>query len=129
VSLLSRYRNRIEIIADILNIVGDGARKTQIMYKGTLSYKLLTRYMGEVIGAGLVCVGEKTSIYRLTKNGEDFLRYFESYLASRSAVDEHLNNIKNTRAMLEDMCLFRRPVGDEGSGSEVQKKPGKDGLK
>jgi N-glycosylase/DNA lyase len=85
--------------------------------------------MGEVIGAGLVCVGEKTSIYQLTRKGEDFLRYFESYLASRTAVDQHLNNIKNTKAMLEDMCLFRRPVGDEGFGSEVRKKPGKDSLK
>ncbi|MEM2102121.1 MAG: winged helix-turn-helix domain-containing protein [Candidatus Bathyarchaeia archaeon] len=126
---MSRYRNRIEIIADILNIVRDGARKTQIMYKGNLSYKLLTRYMGEVIGAGLVCVGEKTSIYRLTEKGENFLRYFESYLASRTAVDQHLNNIKNTKAMLEDMCLFRHAVGHEDSGSEVLKKSGKDNLK
>jgi predicted transcriptional regulator len=105
---LSKYRNRIEIIADILDIVKPGARKTQIMYKGNLSYKLLTRYLGEVVGAGLVCVGEKASIYRLTEKGEAFLRHFESYSRSRVEVDQHLNNIKNLRAMLEDMCMFGR---------------------
>jgi len=76
------------------------------MYKGNLSYKLLTRYMGEVIGAGLVCVGEKTNIYRLTEKGEAFLRYFEDYTRSRVEIDMHLNHMKDQRAMLEKMCKF-----------------------
>jgi predicted transcriptional regulator len=101
---LSKYRNRIEIIADICSIVRNGARKTQIMYKGNLSYKLLTRYLGEVIGAGLVCVGEKANLYRLTEKGEAFLRHFENYTQSRTEVERHLSTMKGQRAMLERMC-------------------------
>ena len=107
--MLSKYRNRVEIIADILNIVIDGARKTQIMYKGNLSYKLLTRYLGEVIGAGLVCVGEKTNLYKLTKKGEAFLNHFDNYSRSREEVSQHLHKMRNLRATLDDMCTFGRP--------------------
>lgn len=115
--MLSRYRNRIEIIGDILSIVKDGARKTQIMYKGNLSYKLLTRYLGEVIGAGLVCFGERTKVYKLTEKGEAFLQHFENYTRSRTEADLQLNNMKGQRAVLERMCRFgkidRNPVSQD----------------
>ena len=104
--MLSRYRNRIEIIGDILSIVKDGARKTQIMYKGNLSYKLLTRYLSEIIGAGLVCFAEKTQMYRLTEKGEMFLRHFEDYTRSRTEAHLQLNNMRGQRALLEKMCSF-----------------------
>ena len=111
-SLLSKYRNRIEIIADILNIVKEGARKTQIMYQGNLSYKLLTRYLGEVIGSGLVCVGKRARIYQLTRKGEAFLEHFESYSKTRAEVAEHLNSMKGQMATLEKLCKFGRVDGN-----------------
>jgi len=101
---LSKYRNRVEIIADILNIVGDGARKTQIMYKGNLSYKLLTRYLREVIGAGLVCAGETANIYQLTEKGKMFLKDFEDYSLNRDEVMEHMTAMNGLRNKLEGMC-------------------------
>ena len=51
---MSRYRDRLQIIADILVIASRRARKTQIMYQANLSYRLLCRYLGEVLEAGLV---------------------------------------------------------------------------
>jgi predicted transcriptional regulator len=101
---MSRYRNRVEIIADILKIVGGGARKTQIMYKGNLSYKLLTRYLREVIGAGLVCVGEKANIYQLTEKGKMFLEDFKDYSLSRAEVEEHTTAMNGLKTKLEGMC-------------------------
>lgn len=106
-NLLSKYRNRVEIVADILNIVENGARKTQIMYKGNLSYKLLTRYLGEVIGAGLVCAGEKTGLYQLTEKGKMFLKHFENYSKSRNAVEQNLSNMKTLKTKLENMCIAK----------------------
>lgn len=97
----------MEIIADILGIVENGARKTQIMYKGNLSYKLLTRYLGEVIGAGLVCVGERAGLYQVTTKGRMFLKHFESYSRSRNAVEQNLNNLKNMKTKLERMCAAK----------------------
>jgi predicted transcriptional regulator len=97
----------VEIIADILDIVEEGARKTQIMYKGNLSYKLLTRYLGEVIGAGLVCVGERTRLYQLTEKGRMFLKHFEGYSKSRNVVEQNLSNMKNMKTKLEHMCTAK----------------------
>ena len=101
---MSKYRNRVEIIADILNVVGDGARKTQIMYKGNLSYKLLTRYLREVIGAGLVCAGERASIYQLTEKGKMFLTDFKDYSKNRTEAEQHTTAMNGLRAKLEGMC-------------------------
>jgi len=106
VSFLSKYRNRLEIIADILNIAKDGARKTQIMYKGNLSYKLLTRYLREVVISGLVHVRENAKSYELTEKGQAFLRHFESYSKSCKEVKQHLSDMNSQRATLEEMCAF-----------------------
>jgi predicted transcriptional regulator len=109
---LSRYRNRVEIIADILNIVENGAKKTQIMYKGNLSYKLLRSYLCEVIGAGLVCVGERSNIYQLTEKGKMFLKDFADYSRSRIEVEQRVSDMKGLKSKLEGMCTFK-------SGSRV----------
>ena len=101
---MSKYRNRVEIIGDILNIVRSGARKTQIMYQGNLSYKLLRSYLREVIGAGLVCVGERSNIYQLTEKGKMFLKDFEDYSRSRNEAEQHLTNTNSLKAKLEGMC-------------------------
>ena len=50
---MSRYRDRLQIIADILVIASRRARKTQIMYQANLSYRLVCRYLGEVLDAGM----------------------------------------------------------------------------
>jgi predicted transcriptional regulator len=101
---LSKYRNRVEIIADILNVVGDGALKTQIMYKGNLSYKLLTRYLREVIGAGLVCAVERANIYQLTEKGKMFLRDFKDYSLNRAEAEQHTTAMNGLKTKLEGMC-------------------------
>ena len=97
----------MEIIADILNVVGEGALKTQIMYKGNLSYKLLTRYLREVIGAGLICAGERANIYQLTEKGRMFLKDFKDYSANRAEVVEHTMAMNGLRIKLEGMCTPR----------------------
>jgi predicted transcriptional regulator len=113
----------VEIIADILNIARDGARKTQIMYKGNLSYKLLMSYLREVIGAGLVCVGERSNIYQLTEKGRLFLRDFEDYSRSRTEVEQHLSDMNSLKTKLEGMCMLRsrrEAVDPEDGGGGVE---------
>jgi predicted transcriptional regulator len=118
---LSKYRNRVEIVADILNIVENGARKTQIMYKGNLSYKLLTRYLGEVIGAGLVCAGERTGLYQLTEKGKMFLKHFENYSKSRNEAEQNLTTMKTLKTKLENMCAIKA-ASNVRSGSEGEER-------
>jgi predicted transcriptional regulator len=64
---LGSYRGRLDIIADILHVTGGNAKKTQIMYQANLSYKLLQRYLNEVVKASLVSLESKTQNYMLTQ--------------------------------------------------------------
>ena len=71
---MGKYRDRLQIIADILSVVSDGAKKTHVMYQANLSYTLLSRYLSEVLDAGLVSFGEE-GYYRLTKSGRGWLHF------------------------------------------------------
>ena len=115
--MLSKYRNRVEIVADILNIVEKGAKKTQIMYKGNLSYSLLKSYLREVIGAGLVCIGERSNIYQLTEKGKLFLKDFADYSRDRNEAEQHLSHMNSLKTKLEGMCFHK------GSNNDMEDEP------
>jgi len=100
---MSKYRNRLEIIASILTITSKKAKKTQIMYQANLSYKLLCQYLGEVIDAGLVS-SENGLFYLLTDKGKEFLNRHGKYAHRCRSLKEHLNHISNEKAVLERMC-------------------------
>ena len=104
-----RYRNRLDIIADVLEVAKGGARKTKIMYGANLSYTLLTRYLKDVMDMGLVR-GEDGNIFKLTEKGSDFLQEFNGYCMHRGEVEEQLSDIKNMKAM-----LLNRFLNDEGA--------------
>ena len=101
---MSRYRDRLQIIASILSIAGRRAKKTQIMYQANLSYKLLCRYLGEVQDAGLVNY-ENQECYVLTTKGKKFLNRHEEYSKRCQSLEEHLNNVNGEKVALEKMCL------------------------
>jgi len=102
---LGRHRSRLKILANILSVVSDnnGAKKTQVMYKAYLSYKLLVRYLNDVMEAGLVVCGDD-NCYRLTPKGETFLATFGDYSRSREDVNEQVNHVEDQKLMLEEMC-------------------------
>lgn len=73
------YRSRIQIAADILEITKPGSRKTRIMYQGNLSFDLLQKYLGMLLGLGLIEAhdGPEKS-YVATEKGRKFLDdYYE----------------------------------------------------
>ena len=107
---MGRHRSRLKILASVLSVVSNnnGVKKTQIMYQAYLSYKLLVRYLNDVIDAGLV-VCEEDNCYRLTMKGEQFLFKFGEYSRSREDVSEQVNHVEDQRLMLEEMC----PNSDE----------------
>jgi predicted transcriptional regulator len=102
---MGKHRSRLKILASILSVVSDNncAKKTQIMYQAYLSYKLLVRYLNDVMDAGLV-ICEKDNCYRLTSKGEKFLAKFGDYSKSRKDVNKKVNHIKDQKLMLEEMC-------------------------
>jgi len=100
---VSKYRDRLQIIADILSIAGRRARKTQIMYQANLSYKLLCGYLDEVVNAGLICY-EDEDHYVLTPKGKMFLERYREYSRRLKYLNEKLSHVTSMKAGLERMC-------------------------
>ena len=99
---MPKYRSRLEIIRDILNAVGGGAKKTRIMYIANLSYKLLGKYLNKTIEAGLI--SSNNDFYEVTEKGQAFLERFDDFSSRYSRLERQLEEISFERDVLERMC-------------------------
>jgi predicted transcriptional regulator len=93
----SKRRDRLYIIAEILEIAKDGTLKTQIMYRANLSFTQLNDYLRFVLRINLldkIIVNDK-EMYKTTDKGLDFLqRYHEINELLRTDSGSYKNNIK-----------------------------------
>jgi predicted transcriptional regulator len=71
-------RNRIEIIAQILEVVNegsdDGVTKTKIMYKAFLNYAQLKEYLTILTDNGLLSYDVVTQTFKTSKKALRFLK-------------------------------------------------------
>lgn len=118
-----RYRSRLEIVADILGVAREGARKTAIMYQANLSYKLLVRYLKYVIDMGLVKI-ENGNTYELTEKGAGFLCEFKNYHERRVEVEKELGEIEEEKMMLKDKFLNTKSI-DAGLKNILSERSGR----
>jgi len=118
---MGSYRDRLQIIADILLIASRRAKKTQIMYQANLSYRLLCRYLGEVLDAGLVSF-ENGDCYVLTAKGKEFLNRHEEYSKRCKSLEEHLNHVNNEKTVLERMSFNESKVNNNLNGLDRNKR-------
>ncbi|MEM2130486.1 MAG: winged helix-turn-helix domain-containing protein [Candidatus Bathyarchaeia archaeon] len=101
---MGSYRDRLDIIADILRAVSQNAKKTQIMYQANLSYQLLQKYLSEVSEALLIefnCLGQ---CYVLTDKGKAFLESYKEYLRDYMYLEKRLNEVNDKKKVLEALC-------------------------
>jgi predicted transcriptional regulator len=103
------YRDRLDIIADILTVASQNPKKTQIMYKANLSYKVLRRYLDEVTSSSLLNFENQQQRYVLTVKGKEFLAAYAEYLRTNKNCEEHLNNVEKKRKALEELCPRAMP--------------------
>jgi predicted transcriptional regulator len=88
------------------------------MYQAYLSYKLLKRYLNDVVNAGLVICTDG-NCYSLTPKGERFLARFGEYHRSREVVEENLDQVEDQKLILEKMCpSYEAVVGISKSGKK-----------
>lgn len=66
-------RDRIEIIAEILELCSAPKTKTHVMYGTNLSWKMLQHYLAELESLGLLKLQAKTSKYVASKRGLEFV--------------------------------------------------------
>jgi len=90
-----KRRDRLYIIAEILEIAKDGTLKTQIMYKANLSFSQLNEYLNFLVNLNLLeskQINGKT-IYKTTDKG---FKYLDSY-------KEILQLLKNTKNSIKKL--------------------------
>ncbi len=81
---MGKNRDRLRIVASVLEATNLGSNKTRIMIAANLSFKLLEKYLDMTISAGLIQING--SVYLLTESGREFLRqYYEFYERSVKA--------------------------------------------
>lgn len=71
-----KYRNRPEIISNILYAANGGASKTKIMYKAFLSYAQIKEYLPMLLEKNLLEL-EGDGKYHTTERGIHFLKMNE----------------------------------------------------
>jgi len=65
-------RSRFEIIMEILKICNVGARKTEIVYRGNLNFKMLKNYLAELEKCGFIM--ERNGLFYTTDSGRLLLK-------------------------------------------------------
>ena len=73
-----KRRDRLYIIAEVLEIAKNGSLKTQIMYQANLSFAQLNDYLGFLLEVGLLKQSNENGkdVYRTTQKGVRFLRNY-----------------------------------------------------
>jgi predicted transcriptional regulator len=94
----AKRRDKLYIIAEILEIAKDGTLKTQVMYRANLSFTQLNEYLGFMLKISLlekVDINNK-DVYRATDKGVDFMqRYREiNELLKTEEETNGKNNVK-----------------------------------
>ena len=99
---MGKNRDRVSIVAAILEASGSGSTKTHIMLVSNLSFKLLKKYLAVVLNGGLVkLVGSK---YVLTDQGWAFLKRYEIFQAKYDKTEAILSQLIIERELLEKQC-------------------------
>lgn len=108
-----KYRGKIEVVADMLSVAQGRAKKTHIMYRGNLSFKVLNLYLDVLTKANLMSFDEATGCYLITEKGRLFLEVFKKYKRLVSGLERQHFSVEKERVLLEDMC-FAADLHDKG---------------
>jgi len=94
------------------------------MYQANLSYKLLCRYLGEVLDAGLVKF-ENEDCYDITPKGREFLSRHEEYFKRCKSLQDQVSEVNNEKTVLEKMCFNQGRGGNNPKSPSRSKRSGR----
>jgi predicted transcriptional regulator len=104
---LGVYREKIAIMAKILEIASGAAKKTQIMYQANLNHKVLQRYLSEMAAASLIKFDQTLECYTPTETGHEFLNIYNEYTRCSSAMRKWAGDMQQKRAELDKLSNFK----------------------
>ena len=99
---MAKYRDRLQIVADILRATGSGSKKTRIMGIANLSYSLFEDYLNKIVQVGFLRFADGS--YEVTEKGQDYLSKYNEYYSKHSRLENELRNILAEREILSRMC-------------------------
>ncbi|MGA2683277.1 MAG: winged helix-turn-helix domain-containing protein [Candidatus Bathyarchaeia archaeon] len=104
---MGKNRDRLSIVAAILETANSGATKSHIKIGANLSFSLLEKYLNIVVGAGFVRVEGCT--FELTARGREFLKQYkhfcERYVEARKLFEALRSDWKRLSLMCGDSGL------------------------
>jgi predicted transcriptional regulator len=95
--LQKRGRDKLYIIAEVLEIAKHGVLKTQIMYRANLSFTQLCDYLNFMLKNALlekVLLNNK-EVYKATKKGMIFLQSYREITGLLKTEGDNYNKVKN----------------------------------
>ena len=99
---LGKNRDRLSIIAAVLEAVNSGAGKTKIMVNANLSFALLEKYLDICMRSGFIeANGTK---YILTEQGAFFLKQYKQLNVRYNNAQRMFNNLIVERERLAQSC-------------------------
>jgi predicted transcriptional regulator len=110
---LGKNRDRLSIIADVLEVAKQGANKTRIMFIANLSFNLLEKYLDTAVEAELVKI--ENSKYTLTKKGWVYLKQYQHFHESYREAQKMLEVLGSERERLGKLCQASQLTDSVGS--------------
>lgn len=100
--ILGKNRDRLSIVAAILEAANPGTSKTRIMFSANLSFSLLEKYLDITSRAGFLQI--KESKYNLTELGQEFLREYKLFHEHYDKAQKMLESLGSEREKLAKLC-------------------------
>jgi predicted transcriptional regulator len=99
---MGKHRDHLGIIAAILDASESGACKTRIMINASLNFKLLEKYLNNVLRLGFVQAEDQ--FYSLTAQGRDFLEEYRHFHERHVYAQELLKFLDLEHKRLSSLC-------------------------
>jgi len=69
-------RSQEELLATILRIAKDGAKKTHLVYQSNMNFKVITPFINHALTKGFMIYNEDVKLFNTTDTG---IRFIEAY--------------------------------------------------
>ena len=100
--MMGKNRDKVSIVAAILEAANPGTNKTHIMLSANLSFSLLEKYLEVSCNAGFVQA--EGGRYQLTELGREFLREYRHFHERYRQARKTMDSLCSERERLEHLC-------------------------
>ncbi len=115
---MGKNRDRLSLVAAILEAANPGTSKTRIMFSANLSFSLLEKYLEVADRAGFIQMNG--SKYHLTELGQEFLREYKHFHERYDHAKKMLASLGSERERLASFCDKYGLVDSDRSELDVE---------